>query len=472
MQIMTFQIETDIAIVGAGPAGLSAAIAATNAGASVVVLDEYAEPGGQFYKQLPAEFAVSDRARLGDDYTKGDALLGAVRKAGMTVWNETLVWGSFDPGVLSVVRGGKAGTIKARKIIVASGAYERAIAFPGWDLPGVMTPGGAQTLVKNQQQLPGKRIVLAGSGPFLLPVAKTLLNAGANIAAIFEATRPREWARHALRLWGHWDRVAEALQYRRTLAEAKLAIQFGRIVVRAEGKDSVERAVVMNCDAAGHPIAGSEHVDPCDTLCVGYGFIPQVQLTRLLGCEHRYDALRGGWIPRHGPDMRTTVEGVFVAGEVAGIGGAYAALAEGWLAGLNAASELGRSVRSSAVTSAYRDRSMRRRFGDIVNSAFAVKPGVFDVITDDTIVCRCEEVTAGEIRAAASAWSAQVGAIKGVTRCGMGYCQARICGHLLAELTARATGSTVEDVGGMSVRPPLKPVRVGDLADLAHKAGS
>jgi len=192
----------------------------------------------------------------------------------------------------------------------------------------------------------------------------------------------------------------------------------------------------------------------------------------LLGCEHRYDALRGGWIPRHGPDMRTTVEGVFVAGEVAGIGGAYAALAEGWLAGLNAASELGRSVRSSAVTSAYRDRSMRRRFGDIVNSAFAVKPGVFDVITDDTIVCRCEEVTAGEIRAAASAWSAQVGAIKGVTRCGMGYCQARICGHLLAELTARATGSTVEDVGGMSVRPPLKPVRVGDLADLAHKAGS
>ena len=166
MQIMTFQIETDIAIVGAGPAGLSAAIAATNAGASVVVLDEYAEPGGQFYKQLPAEFAVSDRARLGDDYTKGDALLGAVRKAGMTVWNETLVWGSFDPGVLSVVRGGKAGTIKARKIIVASGAYERAIAFPGWDLPGVMTPGGAQTLVKNQQQLPGKRMVSQAPGRF------------------------------------------------------------------------------------------------------------------------------------------------------------------------------------------------------------------------------------------------------------------------------------------------------------------
>jgi NADPH-dependent 2,4-dienoyl-CoA reductase/sulfur reductase-like enzyme len=464
---MSFEIETDIAVVGAGPAGLSAALAAAKAGARVHVLDEYAEPGGQFYKQLPAEFSVPDRALLDDDYTKGDAFLATVRQAGVTISNEALVWGSFETGVLSVTRRGEAGSVKAQKIIVASGAYERAIAFPGWDLPGVMTPGGAQTLVKNQQQLPGQRIVLAGSGPFLLPVAKTLLGAGANIAAIFEATRPREWARHALRLWGHWDRIAEGLRYRRTLAAAGLAIRFGRIVVRAEGGEAVERVITMECDAEGRSIAGSEQVQSCDTLCVGYGFIPQVQLTRLIGCEHRYDALRGGWMPKFGGDMQTSVAGVYVAGEIAGIGGAYAALAEGWVAGLSAARALGHKVRETAVLSAQRERTARRSFGDLVNTVFAVKPGVFDQIADDTLICRCEEVSAGEIRAAASAWGAAAGAVKGVTRCGMGYCQGRICGSLLEELTARATGSTREDVGGLSVRPPLKPVRVGELADAA-----
>lgn len=464
---MSFPIETDIVVVGAGPAGLSAALAAANAGARVTVLDEYSEPGGQFYKQLPAEFSVPDRAKLDDDYTKGDALLASVRQAGVTIMSETLVWGAFEAGVLSVLRRGEAGSVKAKKIIVASGAYERAIAFPGWDLPGVMTPGGAQTLVKNQQQLPGKRIVLAGSGPFLLPVSKTLLGAGASIAAIFEATRPGEWARHALRLWGHWDRIAEALRYRRMLADVKLAIQFGRIVVRAEGADAVERVVTMACDDNGRTIAGSERTEECDTLCVGYGFVPQVQLTRLLECEHRFDALRGGWVPKHGPDMQTTVPGVYVAGEVAGIGGAYTALAEGWIAGLSAARELGLKVRETALTSAQRDRTVRRKFGDLVNAVFAVKTGVFDLITDDTLVCRCEEVSAGEIRAVAAAWGARAGAVKGVTRCGMGYCQGRICGNLLEELTARAAGCTRAEVGGLSVRPPLKPVRVGDIADLA-----
>ncbi len=465
---MSFTIETDIAVVGAGPAGLSAALAATNAGARVVVLDEYPEPGGQFYKQLPAEFSVPDRTKLDEDYTKGDAVLAAVKKAGVTISNETLVWGAFEAGVLSVTRRGEAGSVKVKKIIVASGAYERVIAFPGWDLPGVMTPGGAQTLVKNQQQLPGSRIVLAGSGPFLLPVAKTLLGAGANIAAIYEATRPREWARHALRLWGHWDRIAEGLRYRRTLADAGLSIQFGRIVVRAEGADAVERVVTMECDASGRTIAGTEQAESCDTLCVGYGFIPQVQLTRLLECEHRYDALRGGWVPKYGGDMQTSVPGVYVAGEVAGIGGAYTALAEGWVAGLSAARELGHKVRDTALMSAQRDRALRRQFGDLVNTVFAVKPGIFELIADDTLVCRCEEVSAGEIRAAAAAWGARAGAVKGVTRCGMGYCQGRICGSLLEELTARAAGCTRAEVGGLSVRPPLKPVRVGDLADLAE----
>jgi thioredoxin reductase len=392
-----------------------------------------------------------------------------VRAAKVEVSNETLVWGSFEPGVLSVERGGAAGTVRARAIVVASGAYERAIAFPGWDLPGVMTPGGAQTLVKSQRVAPGERIVLAGSGPFLLPVAKTLIEFGARPAVIYEATRPREWLRHAPRLWGHWDRIGEALRYRRLIRDAGVPIRFGRIVVRAEGAESLERVVSMACDGNGRALAGTEQVERADTLCIGYGFVPSVQLTRVLGCNHRYERRRGGWVAGHDDGMETSVPGVFVAGEAAGIGGAYAALAEGRLAGLGAARRLGYEVPDADWSGARRERETRRRFGDLVNDVFSLRPGVYDAIADDTLVCRCEEVAAGEIRAAATAWGADVNFVKGITRCGMGYCQGRICGGMVEELTARAVGCDREAVGAFRVRSPLKPVRVSTLADLADQ---
>jgi D-hydroxyproline dehydrogenase subunit alpha len=407
---------------------------------------------------------VPGTPQLDDDHRRGDALLAAVRDAGVTLSPETLVWGSFEPGTLSIARKGVAGVVRARAIVVASGAYERAIAFPGWDLPGVMTPGGAQTLVKNQGIAPGGRTVLAGSGPFLLAVARTLIGAGAKPAAIYEATRPLEWLRHAPRLWGHWDRIGEALHYRRLLGEAAVPIRFGRIVVRAEGSPALERVVLMRCDGEGRPLPGTEEVEPADTLCVGYGFVPSVQLTRLLGCAHRYAARRGGWVPEHDDSMETGVQGVYVAGEVAGIGGAYAALAEGRLAGLAAARRLGLRVTDADLVTARGERAARRRFGELVNDVFALKPGVYDPIASDTLVCRCEEITAGQVREAAAGWGPDVNFVKGVTRCGMGYCQGRICGGMVEELTARTLGCGRDAVGAFRVRPPLKPVPVSVLA--------
>ena len=464
---MSFTIDADIAVIGAGPAGLTAALVAAKGGARVTVLDEYPEPGGQFYKQLPAEFTVPDRTRLDRDYTKGDALLAQVKAAGVTLSPETLVWGSFEAGTLAVMRRGEGGTVRAGKIIVASGAYERPGVFPGWDLPGVMTPGGAQTLVKNQNIVPGKRIVLAGSGPFLLPVARTLIVAGAAPVGIYETTHPLAWAKHALRLWGHWDRVGEALAYRRTLAAAKVPVHFRHVVVRAEGRESLERVVIAQCDGEGRAIPGTERTEAADTLCVGYGFIPAVQTTRMLGCEHRYNRKAGGWVPVHGTDMETSIPGVFVAGEVAGIGGAYAAMAEGTLAALSALRQLGVAVTTSAVTSALQERTHRRAFAALVGDLFTVQAGVYDAVTDDTLVCRCEEVTAGEVRACAQPWGAHVNFVKGATRCGMGYCQGRICGSTVEELLTRKLGLPPGSVDGFRPRTPLKPVRVGDMAGLA-----
>ncbi len=467
---MTFSRETDVAIVGAGPAGLSAALAAKAAGLRVTVIDEYPQPGGQFYRQLAPELKVRDRARLPYDYTKGDALLGRVKAAGIEVMNDALVWAAFEPGELSVRHRGEMGTLRSKKTIVASGAYERAAAFPGWDLPGVMTPGGAQTLVKSQRVLPGSRIVLAGSGPFLLPVATTLIEAGARIVGIFEATTPLEWARHAPRLWGHWERLREGLRYKRVIADADVTIHYGHIVVRVEGKEGVERVVLQKCDAHGRAVAGTTRVVEADTLCASYGFVPAVQVTRALGCEHRYEAAWGGWIPVHSDDMETSVAGVFVAGEIAGIGGAHVAMAEGTLAGLIAARRLGCDVSDAKIAEARTDRRRHREFAKLVADVFAIKPGVYETITDDTLVCRCEEVTAGQVRAAATEWGANVNFIKGVTRCGMGYCQGRVCGSLVETIAARTLGVPAGSVDAFHVRAPLKPVTLDELAQVADRA--
>jgi len=461
-------VDTEIAVVGAGPAGLSAALAAAECGVRVTLVDEYAQAGGQFYKQLSGGFAVRDRSRIPADYTKGDALLARVRAAAIDVWNDALVWGSFEPGVLSIRRGGRMQTLKARKLIVATGAYERAAVFPGWDLPGVMTPGGAQTLVKYQNMLPGERIVLAGSGPFLLPVATTLIGAGANIAGIFEATSPREWMQHAPRLWGHWARIGEGLRYHRTIRNAGVRIQYGRIVVRAEGRESLERVVLMRCDARGRALPGTEHVEEADTLCASYGFVPAVQVTRMFGCNHRYESLKGGWVVSHDDAMETSVAGVYVAGEVAGIGGAHAAMAEGTLAGLNAAKALGHAVSDGRLAAARRNRTGHRAFAAVVSDVFAIKADVYAAVTDETVVCRCEEVNASQIRSAAAEWGADVNFVKGVTRCGMGYCQGRICGPIAEALVSGALGAHPGTVEAFHVRAPLKPVTVSELASLAE----
>jgi NADPH-dependent 2,4-dienoyl-CoA reductase/sulfur reductase-like enzyme len=434
----------------------------------VLVLDEYPQPGGQFYKQRAPGLDLGEgRVTLDGEYSRGDALLAAVRACGVELWQDALVWATFAPHRLCVSRSGESATVQARCTIIAAGAHERSIAFKGWDLPGVMTPGAAQTLVKHQSVVAGKRIVLGGSGPFLAPVAKTLIDAGANIVAIVEATRPSEWLRHAPHCWGHWERLREALAYRRMIARAGIPITFGARIVEARGRESVESVVVNACDRDGAvlPEARPQEIE-ADTVCVGYGFVPNIQLASALGCALDFDALRGGWIARHDEAMQTSSDSVFVAGEAAGIGGAYSALAEGKLAGLCAARKLGLDVSERAIAEVRRERAHRRRFADALNAMFPVKPGYYRGIDDATLICRCEEVSAGEVRAAIAAWGDDVNCVKGHTRCGMGYCQGRICAASIDHLLAQALGRLPGASGAFTIRPPIKPVPVALLAEL------
>lgn len=460
--------RTEIAVVGAGPAGVAAALAAARCGARVTLVDEYPRPGGQIYKQLPAEFLVKRPAALGKEHARAQRLLGQLSGASVDLLAATLVWGGEGERTLLLYREGEgAEALRAEAVVVATGAYDRPVAFPGWTLPGVWTAGGTQTMVKSQRVVPGQRVLVAGSGPLLLPVARGLVEAGARVVALVEATTLPEWARHAHRMWGHWDRLVDALGYETALRRARVPRYYGHVVVRAEGRQAVERATIAAVDRQWRPRPGTERSFEVDLLCIGYGFLASTELPQLLGCKLRYDSRQEQYLPLHDAEMETSVPGVFVAGETTGIGGAELALAEGELAGLAAARRVGHGHdprHRRELDSARARRRHLQGFADLLNDLFAMRPGIYELAQPDTPLCRCEEVTVGEIRTAIRRGAGSTNALKSWTRVGMGPCQGRICGSLVAHLVARETGHPLKEVGAFTPRPPIKPVPLGALA--------
>lgn len=461
--------ETEIAVIGAGPAGLSAALHTSLAGARVTVIDEYARPGGQYFKQPPAAFRVRDRSLLGRGHDAGEELVRRVEAGQVEILPGTLVWAAFEPGVLELYQGGECRRLRAERTVVATGAYDRPIAFPGWTLPGVITAGAAQSLVKSQLLLPGERVLLAGSGPFLLPVAAQLAKGGATVAGVLEALSFGSYLGQGTMAWRYPEKLREAADYWTTLRRAKVPRLYGWTVIEARGKDQVEKAVIARVDRDWRPIPDTERTLQVDTVAVGFGFIPSMQLPRLLGCATTFDPLLGTWVTESDTDQRTTAPGVFVAGETTGIGGHEVAMEEGAIAGTIAAADLGKIPAADAerrLGQVRRSLARHRRFAAFLNRTHAIRPGLYDLVREDTTICRCEEVTAGEIAAAAKEWDGGLRTIKQVTRVGMGPCQGRICGLLAAQVAARATGKTVMEIGYDTPRPPVKPIPLGALATM------
>jgi NADPH-dependent 2,4-dienoyl-CoA reductase/sulfur reductase-like enzyme len=455
--------STELAVIGAGPAGLTAAITAARAGVRVTLLDEYGRPGGQYLKG-PSRAAPFMCATVTE--RKGRALLHELNGLDIDLRLATLVWG-IEGQRLALHSSGGLGWLEAKVAIVATGARELVLPFPGWTLPSIMTLGGAQVLVKEHGVLPGRRALLAGSGPLLLPVASDLAQQGVEVVAVLEASHPRQWARHIPAAWGNWDRVREAWHYVRSLRRARVPYRLGWTVVRALGEAEIEAAVVARLDRQGHPIPGSEEMVEADALCLGFGLVPNIELTQLAGCAHDFDPARGGWVPRVDERLETAVSGLFAAGEAVGIGGAGAAMLQGRVVGLAAAHRL-EHIREEeltqelAVMAPFRRRL--ERFGAMLSSLFTPPAGLGAIATDDTLICRCEEITAGEVREAVVRGAAGLDALKTWTQVGQGPCQGRTCGPLLARLVAHQTQRTMAEVGLFHIRPPLKPVPLAALA--------
>jgi len=319
--------QTEIAVVGAGPAGLAAAIEAARAGAQVLLIDENSRPGGQLFKQIHKFFGSKEHQAGIRGIDIGARLLAEAAEAGVETWLDSVVYGLFEDGehVLGVVRDEKALTVTAKAVILATGASENALAFPGWTLPGVMGAGAAQTMINIHRVLPGKKVLMVGAGNVGLIVSYQLLQAGAEVAAIVEG----------LPYIGGYG--VHASKVRR----AGVPILTRHTILRAEGETSVERAVIAQVDEKWQPIPGTEQTLEVDTICLAVGLSPLAELAWMAGCEMIYMPDLGGWMPKHDADMQTSLPRLYVAGDIAGIEEASTAMEEGRLAGLAAAEALG-----------------------------------------------------------------------------------------------------------------------------------
>lgn len=460
----------DLLVVGGGPAGISAAGAARRAGLSVVLVDERPALGGQVFKQPGPGFTVTSPSAMDRQFRQGRALIESLDGAGIDVRLRTSVVAVEGRTSVLVTEGEPASAVVTARMVVAAGAHDRPVAFPGWTLPGVTTAGGLQTLAKTQRVLPGRRMLFAGSGPVALAFPAQLAHYGACIVEALEAgpaPRPGDLLRIARAIRGNTALLRDAARYRALLLRHRVPLRYGRVIVRAEGGGRVEHVVHAAVDANWRIVPGTERGADVDVLCLGYGFVPSIELPRLLGCVLDYAEDLGGHLVRRDNWLRTSVDGVYAAGDGAGVEGSYVAIDEGTIAGTAAALDAGAVDKAAAdsLTAGARERLARRRaLGAATRRLYHPGPGITELATPETIVCRCEAVTRQAIDAAVDATD-DINVVKAYTRAGMGPCQGKNCQRHIAAIIARQHGRALADVPLPTPRMPLRPVPIAAMAD-------
>jgi thioredoxin reductase len=450
----------DLLIVGAGPGGLSAAIAARRAGVGVVIVDERSTPGGQYFKQR----AVSgdDVAPADAQHREGAALIAEARAAGVDIRSGTLVWGAFAPAEFTTTGPDGATRWLPRATIIATGAYERPWPVPGWTLPGVMTTGAAQTLWRTARRLPGRRVLIAGNGPLNLQLCAELLSGGAEVAAVLEAApapSPGNAGALLTMMATSPALVRDGIAYHARRRRGGTPMRHGQVIA------GIERHADGSLTALAHP-SGERFI--VDAVCLGYGFEPSSELLRALGCGHDFDAAAGQRVVRRDVNGLTDMPGIYAIGDCTGIGGARVALAEGTVVGIAAATSVGGTM--DAGTDRLRRKAAQtlarhRRFQRALWQVYAAPPRDIAALANaDTVLCRCEEVTLGTIMAALDEGDGAIGSVKRRTRAGMGACQGRYCAPVIETLLAAHTGRPRDEFSGFAPRVPARPVSIAELA--------
>jgi NADPH-dependent 2,4-dienoyl-CoA reductase/sulfur reductase-like enzyme len=447
-----------VVVVGAGPAGLRAAEALVRGGVRPILIDEAEQPGGQIYRRPPPGAMRSPKALYGFEAGKAVAVHAILARLGDAVdyRPRTLAWNVSGQRIDTL---GPAGhrTLNFDRLIIASGAMDRVLPFPGWTLPGVFTLGGAQIALKAQGVSIGRRVAFVGAGPLLPLVVYQYAKAGAEIAAVLDVTPFSAKLKHAPGLLAEARTFAKGLWYTLRNAAAGLTIHSGVRAIGVEGEGRVRGLWWRDA-------AGTRHGVACDAVGASFGLRSETQLADLAGCTFTFDAVSRQWLPQRDGIGRTSVARVYLAGDGAGIGGADVAELQGERAALAVLEDT--RARVDVARAAALDRKLARqaRFRSALERAYPYPSHLLDRIADDEIICRCEGITAGTLRAAAGEREAhEMNSLKALTRIGMGRCQGRVCGHAAAEILARTPGRDIASVGRLRGNPPVKPIPVGGL---------
>ncbi|MCW1841602.1 FAD-dependent oxidoreductase [Prosthecomicrobium hirschii] len=452
-------LAVDVAVVGAGPAGLTVAAALAEAGLDVLVVDARPDPGGQFWK--PVADSHRPARALDAQFAAGLAATGRFDRSGARRWQEATVWSAFAADELAVLHGGRHRILRPRRLVLATGAYERPVPIPGWTLPGVMTTGAAQTLARAYRVFPGRRAVVAGNGPLNFQVAADLLRSGVEIAAVVESA-PAPGIANLAAAWraarAAPGLIAQGLGYLAALKRAGVPILWGSSVIAAEGGEALTACRIATP-------SGERRID-ADVLTLGHGFVPSSELARQLGCRQRFvDSHVGALAVETDATGRTSLETVWSIGDGAAIGGSVVAQARATLGADAILMSLDRPGLAAPAVAAARSRLARAEaFQSALWTLFRAPPFDPAGIADDTVICRCEGVRAGAIRQAIAGGGADIGTVKRLTRTGMGRCQGRNCAATAARLVAAAGGAAPEPRALFAPRPPVVPVPLAALA--------
>ncbi|QEI07429.1 NAD(P)-binding protein [Pigmentiphaga aceris] len=450
----------DLVIVGAGPAGLAAACEARQWGLSVCLLDEQSATGGQIYRAVDAASAKR-RSVLGEDYAAGAALTAAFASSGAQHIAGAAVWNVSRDRKVSFLRQGAAHSLQARHLVLASGAMERPFPIPGWTLPGVMGAGAAQILYKSAGALPAEPVVLAGCGPLLYLLASQYLQAGVKLKAVIHTTQHSDYLRASSHLAGAlrgWRDLRKGMRMLGQLRQHGVAVYAGAEALAIEGTDHAQ-AIRFRHKGQYHRIESS-------LVLLHQGVVPNTQLSWALRAKHHWDDAQLCWVPDTDADGQIEQTGIYIAGDSRGIVGAKASASQGRLAAIAIANTLARpgntarDERERVVRAELQSQLHIRPFLD----ALYRPPAMHRMpVEDSVVVCRCEEVTAGQIRKYAELGCQGPNQTKAFGRCGMGPCQGRLCGLTVTELIADARGVSPDTVGYYRIRPPIKPVTLGEL---------
>lgn len=452
----------DIAIVGAGPAGGNAALAAARAGLSVVVLDEQPKAGGQVWRAKSAAILIAPKTA---ESLSGDALRLAISNADITHLHSARVWQISREArgwQCHVLRSGQSSTIQAKSLILANGAREYVQPVKGWTTPGVIGLAGATALFKQDLMLPGKRTVVCGTGPLVFYVASEICRLGGEVAAIATPNTRRDLWRALPSMLSRPKLLARGAVWMADLMLGRVPIYWGSTVTEVSGGPQVSGVEIRKLDVdwtpRRHPITLR-----ADSLCLGHGVTPQIEAAQMLGVAIHHDPALGGWVPYAQDDGATEIAGLYLCGDGTGIRGADAAALQGRLAGLRAASDFGLDT-GQDMRAAHTEWRRAARFGMAMTALSIPRSGQANWTRDDTIVCRCESITKQDILAEVDTGAATTNAVKSGLRAGMGPCGGKYCQSAVAGVIAQHRGCDPSQIAPPTARPPLRPVTIAAAA--------